>query len=398
MLQAREVPASVSTPTEEKADCSVKRDIPPQASVGQILCAEFLPRNSEARLTKADYNYLIQYVSEDVNRQKIAVTATLAVPQRAAAVPIIAWAHGTVGAAPHCAPSLNGIRYSERRYVSLMRDTLNRWVERGYAVVQSDYQGLGIAPQEQKASDLHPYLIGEVAAKNVIDAVRATRRLSPHRYTQQWLVMGHSQGGQTSVYVAEMAQDYAPEYDLVGAVAIAPAAYLSEQTEEALANPESQVSAFGALMMKGVEVVDPTVDIPPLLSEEGKKRYALVDERCVSGLRQADGWSGNLGDLIDADVEDFRPMIDAMIRYQDPENREPNVPLIVIQAPNDQATLERYSRRMVDKFRAEGRAVDWQLIEGLEDVYPHTVHQLTVPESFDEAFTWVSQRLPPPRP
>ena len=50
--------------------------------------------------------------------------------------PLMAWTHGTVGIADRCAPSWNGRQSQDEDY-------LNRYLARGYAVVASDYQGLG---------------------------------------------------------------------------------------------------------------------------------------------------------------------------------------------------------------------------------------------------------------
>ena len=73
--------------------------------------------------------------------------------------PIMAWAHGTVGVADVCAPSWAGRSLRDVRY-------LNTWLDQGYAVVASDYQGLGVPGP-------HPYLHARAAAYGVLDSVRA---------------------------------------------------------------------------------------------------------------------------------------------------------------------------------------------------------------------------------
>ena len=47
---------------------------------------------------------------------------------------------------------------------------LNRWLKAGYAVVRTDYEGLG-TPGD------HPYLIGVSEGRSVLDMVRAARKL-----------------------------------------------------------------------------------------------------------------------------------------------------------------------------------------------------------------------------
>lgn len=391
---ASQVSAAPPPRVTQEHDCYVERSDLTDRYLGQILCEYKLPDGHAAALPSAQANFLIQYVSTDLYGRKVAVTGTIARPLYASnPVPIISWAHGTTGVAHHCAPSLNSDTYPEKLYVSLMRDTLDRWVQQGYAVAQTDYEGLGIEPRNSKEFRLHPYLIGEAEARNVVDIVRATRVKFQQLVGKDWLVMGHSQGGQATVYTAELAKEYAPELNLVGGVAIAPAAYLSQQTAFAVANPGLPVSAFGALMMKGVEVVDPAVDISPLLTELGGQRYELLSTRCVSGLREEDGWSGPLRDLVDINA-DFDPLIAGMARYQDTQDRAPNVPLFIVQADNDAATLPVFTDAMFRKFLGEQRAVEMLCVRGLKDTEEYTVHQLTVRESFGDVLNWVSNHLP----
>jgi acetyl esterase/lipase len=90
-------------------------------------------------------------------------------------------------------------------------------VGRGYVVAATDYPGLG-------TPETHPYLVGESEARAVLDSVRAARELTgaPARFA----VWGHSQGGQAALFTGIMAKSYAPELDLVGVAAAAPATEL----------------------------------------------------------------------------------------------------------------------------------------------------------------------------
>ena len=75
--------------------------------------------------------------------------------------PIVAWAHGTVGTADKCAPSFAGRSDRDIQY-------LNSWLKAGFAVVATDYQGLGTAGG-------HPYLAAKPEGYSVLDSVRAVR-------------------------------------------------------------------------------------------------------------------------------------------------------------------------------------------------------------------------------
>jgi hypothetical protein len=73
--------------------------------------------------------------------------------------PVVAWEHGTTGVADVCAPSWRGFLTRDRTY-------LNRWLDEGFAVVATDYQGLGTPGP-------HPYLLYRSEGYSALDAVRA---------------------------------------------------------------------------------------------------------------------------------------------------------------------------------------------------------------------------------
>ena len=132
--------------------------------------------------------------------------------------PIIALAHGTTGVLEQCAPSLS-------RDLWGLSDPVLKYVELGYAVALADYQGLG-------ADGVHPYMDAKTAGLNVIDSVRALRHTFPGT-SARWLAFGGSQGGGAAWAADEQASTYAPELELVGAVANSPSADLTGIVAEA---------------------------------------------------------------------------------------------------------------------------------------------------------------------
>jgi alpha-beta hydrolase superfamily lysophospholipase len=134
--------------------------------------------------------------------------------------PVVAFGHGTVGIDEPCAPSLSP---------SLLNMTV--WVvaliKKGYAVAFTDYQGLG-------APGVHPYTDNKTEGLNVIDSVRALRNTFPD-VSNRWAAFGGSQGGGAVWGADEQAATYAPELDLVGVVAMSPAADVSGIVDKAMA-------------------------------------------------------------------------------------------------------------------------------------------------------------------
>src|SRR5207253_5946777 len=96
------------------------------------------------------------------NQARIAVSGTMYIPRGtmpAGGWPIVAWAHGTTGIADVCAPSWRGNGARDGEY-------LDAWLSHGFAVVATDYQGLG-------TPGVHPYLLWRSEGYSVLDAVRA---------------------------------------------------------------------------------------------------------------------------------------------------------------------------------------------------------------------------------
>jgi pimeloyl-ACP methyl ester carboxylesterase len=90
-----------------------------------------------------------------------------------------------------------------------MSQTVTGLVKAGYVVAVSDYQGLG------KDGTYHPYLDATTEGQNLIDSVRAARKLVPDA-SNRWAALGGSQGGQAAWAANELAAGYAPDLQLVG--------------------------------------------------------------------------------------------------------------------------------------------------------------------------------------
>ena len=126
--------------------------------------------------------------------------------------PVVSFGHGTTGLDEPCAPSLSDTLLGMVTFV-------DAFTKKGFAVAFADYQGLG-------APGVHPYTDARTAGLNMIDAVRALRNTYPE-VSAKWAAFGGSQGGGAAWAAAEQAGPYASDLNLVGAVALAPAADVS---------------------------------------------------------------------------------------------------------------------------------------------------------------------------
>jgi alpha-beta hydrolase superfamily lysophospholipase len=129
--------------------------------------------------------------------------------------PAVAWAHGTTGAAEGCAPTLLSDPLG-----SGAAPGVRQVLENGWTLVATDYVGLG-------TEGPHPYLIGEGEARSVLDAVRAAQQMEQTDVAAEAVVWGHSQGGHAALWTGQLAPSYAPELEIRGVAALAPASGLA---------------------------------------------------------------------------------------------------------------------------------------------------------------------------
>ena len=158
----------------------------------------------------------VLYRSTSPDGGPIAVSGVIVIPAGQAPAsgwPIVAWAHPTTGIVPRCAPSLAMFIFQQ---IAGSRELL----EQGYAIAATDYPGLGTPGP-------HPYLVGVSEARAVIDSVRAARSFPGMANSSRYAVWGHSQGGQASLFTGIISKTYAPELQLVGVAAAAPATDLA---------------------------------------------------------------------------------------------------------------------------------------------------------------------------
>ncbi|HYX31327.1 MAG TPA: alpha/beta hydrolase, partial [Pyrinomonadaceae bacterium] len=123
--------------------------------------------------------------------------------------PVIAWAHGTSGLMQKCMPSLASVP-------TRVIPCVDQIVKAGWVLVATDYSFA-------EKGGPHPYLIGEGEARAALDSVRAARQISELTLDKRIAVWGYSQGGHTALWSGIVGPRYAPDLEIVGVAAIAPA-------------------------------------------------------------------------------------------------------------------------------------------------------------------------------
>ncbi|HVW17277.1 MAG TPA: lipase family protein [Solirubrobacteraceae bacterium] len=280
------------------------------------------PLSGQATL-KGGANSLLLYRSTGLAGKGVAVSAVLTVPRGKAPSggwPIVTWAHATSGLADACAPS--------RANVLLGYDhpLLERWLKAGYAIVRTDYQGLGTPGP-------HPYLDGVTEGRAVLDAVLAARVADP-RIGAKVLISGHSQGGQAALFAAALAPRWAPSLDVRGTVAFAPASHLSEQLSALATSGAAGGTALAAMALRGLDVAQPGLHVAALLTPQAAALYPRIDADCLAALSGADAFGGLPGAQLLAPGADLAPIARALAA-DDPEDLTIRTPLLIEQGTAD---------------------------------------------------------------
>ncbi|MDC5696556.1 NPCBM/NEW2 domain-containing protein [Intrasporangium calvum] len=169
---------------------------------------------SPLKLVKVDATVTrMMYRTTDRSGTPIAVTGQLLVPNTSwtgsGPRPVVAFAVGTQGVGDQCAPSVQttvGTEYEAPFITGL--------VDRGYAVVITDYEGLG-------TQGMHTYMIRESQGHAVLDGVRAAFRLANTGLSASApvAITGYSQGGGAAASALELEATYAPELNVVAGAA-----------------------------------------------------------------------------------------------------------------------------------------------------------------------------------
>lgn len=344
------------------------------ASPGEVLSKQEIP--AAVAVPGAAQAYRLTYRTTDHFGAPAVSSGAVYLPPGTAPVggwPVISYAHGTIGVADACSPSVVGLYEPESQYVS-------RWLARGYAVVATDYIGLG-------TDGPLPYLDGLAAAYSVIDMVRASRSavgdLAP-----RWLVAGLSQGGHAAMFTAHEASRYAPELDYRGAVALGVPSNLEQIFP--LAGPGipnfgvAGLTVFLLYTVMGLGEVRPDLNLDGYLSPRGRDLAAKAEQVCTADLRPSVG-NASVGDLFSRSLNNTQ-VRRAFADYLAVPTAGYGKPIFLGQGISDLVVPFPLNVKLAADLALRGARVDFR-------TYPGTDHVGTLAASFDDSVRFVDRVL-----
>jgi pimeloyl-ACP methyl ester carboxylesterase len=197
----------------------------------------------------------ILYASQDLNGTTVLASGFIlwpyeifnytSIPHPNQSYPAVAWAHGTSGIHPRCAPS--NYRALQYHFITAFPIALE-----GFAVIAPDYAGLGASARPDGSKHPHQYLAAPAHANDLAFMIEAARKAFPNRLSNNgpFVAAGHSQGGITSWAFANR-QAITPVSGYRGTITFSPAedniSALKQLTPAAVAGLPVPASALSFL-------------------------------------------------------------------------------------------------------------------------------------------------------
>ncbi|KAL8761229.1 MAG: hypothetical protein Q9184_002633 [Pyrenodesmia sp. 2 TL-2023] len=283
---ARVVQAALDFERSTWANGSVQNDsfyhVPPNSSqfpAGTLLKLESYTNTSLYTVPPQTSLSRILYQTKDLNGSLVPASAFVQWPYSPRTQPdntyqVVAWAHGTSGVYPACAPShLRNLLYQFTAPYPL--------VLQGYVVVAPDYAGQGVSKTAGGEPIIHQLYAAQAAADDLFYAVEAAQAAFP-KLSREFVVMGHSQGGGAAWAAAER-QAKTPVKGYLGAIAASPLTSFIDilrlgvarfGTDAALAS----VAGTIAIVARSMSSIFPDFDTGSVLTPAGVERLRLLSK------------------------------------------------------------------------------------------------------------------------
>ena len=308
---------------------------------------------------KGATNYLVLYKQVGVDGKPVPVSGIVSIPNRKApkrGFPVVTYAHGTTGIADSCAPSRDtGPASGAYEADTGIAPLLNTWIKDGYAVVRTDYEGLGTPGP-------HPYLIGHSEGYGVLDIVLAARHLDP-ALSNRIVISGHSQGGQAALWAASLAPTYTPSLKLLGTLAFAPQSHTAEEASFLKTVSTPALTPLAGMILRGIDIAYPSLHVGSLLTPAGAALYPQTLSKCLSQLESTSSLGGlPLDQLVSPQADLTAATKD--IAANDPDNLRIKGSVLIEQGLADTTVLPPFDQQLSQELAKDGAKVTYHTWPG----------------------------------
>ena len=336
---------------------------------GDLIAAQPLPQAPAGMLA-----WQIRYLTTDDRGRVQEVTGMVVAPNSGerSATPrkVIAWTHGTWGVVQQCAPSQSPEFFDMTPAIDAVRN--------GYVVVAPDYPGLG-------STGPHAYLVGTVAARATLDAVRAAQQIRSAGAGNRFAVWGESQGGHAALWTGQLAGEDGAGLELVGVAAGAPPTDLAANLRQA-SDPNARAFLTALTTVSWSEYYNVPLDLGRRSSPAIMRKLA---SNCIS-VSSPPKLGALLGiltlrrDLKNVDLGKQAPWS----RFVAANSTTPiqSVPVLIAQTKDDPLVSASVTRKFAQRLCANRVRVRWIDLPGKD-------HATTARQSALETLRWIDDRF-----
>jgi hypothetical protein len=318
----------------------------------------------------------VAYRSTDTKGRPIAAVATVLVPLPPASGRrrLVSYQVAIDSLGPHCNPSYTLRTGSQKELVAI-----GPLLAAGWAVVVPDFEG----PR-------NAYTAGLIAARTVLDGIRAAERFGPAKLAGKDApvgLWGYSGGGQATAWAAEQQPSYAPELDIKGVAAGGVPPDVEQVARAIDGGPFFGIYLAASI---GLSREFPEMAIESILNDKGRAAKAKVDHQCADELVLGHPMQ-RMTDLVTVPDPLAIPRIRAVIAADRLGKATPTAPLFVYHSVLDELIPVAGPDALVAKYCNEGATVFYQRdVSGEHIAYAAT--------GGVEAFTYLAARFAGVRP
>jgi alpha-beta hydrolase superfamily lysophospholipase len=328
------------------------------------------------------------YMTEDIDRKPIPASAFVLLPYNKPdsnkPLNTLVWTHGTAGRIQNCAPSNHKDLYYEWQGPYAL-------AQAGYAVVAPDYAGQG--------SDIPQgfmYEAGFLHAADVTYGLIAARKMMGKLLSEEYVVVGHSEGGMTAWRTNERLampdqEDLLKAGKFLGSVANAPALRPLDLIPESIrrANGGPIGDAVSVIFLQSLARLFPdTFHLEDYVTDLVLGRIPLMDQGCLGVGRALFGNLTSKQMFKDISWLEHPSVVGWQKRYNGAGPHALAAPMLVVQGTTD--ILVYANNTEVDFNRTCSAFPDSKATLIL---YPGTDHDVAGENAIYDYLRWIQQRF-----
>lgn len=351
----------------------------PAGAAGSVIWSR--PLSGTMALRGAARSSLVLHRSTDPAGRMVAVSGTVSIPPGTppeGGWPVITWTHGTTGLSAICGPSRDTATGPEHPYIAHIATLLEGFIRQGFAIVATDYQGLG-------SGGFHPFLQGVPNARNALDMIRAGREIEPALGTR-YAVMGHSQGGHAALFTAAEGPRHAPEFQLLGSIAMAPGSQIAGRLAAVMASPEVELALpYVLYVLQSYATTYPEIDLTRILTAQAIAHLPELQIQCMTHALSTGYWATAIAKDQFVPNPELAPFL-AIAARNEPGGLSIATPVLVMQGSADVTVRPQDTDLTLRQLCAGGNAAAYQVFSG-------TDHNGVMVSGAEAALSWMEARF-----